>query len=56
MELKMQTFDIGLQIEFITVRAKINILHRLVDHTFSSEQSHVKVVGFGQRSSSAERG
>jgi hypothetical protein len=44
--MEMKTFNIGFYIGFITIRAKINILNRLVNHTLSSEQPHEKAGRF----------
>lgn len=34
------TFNIGSQIDMVTVRTKINLLHGFVDHPFLPEQPH----------------
>ena len=35
-----QTFDIWANINFITIRANINFINRLVNHTLTSKKSH----------------
>lgn len=37
---KRTTFDIGSEIKFLAGMAKINLLHSLVNHAFSSKETH----------------